>query len=128
MRLISYSAVSVILSFLFFTSYALLNNLENEFLYQFGTFAVTLFSFLFGIPMLWIARRHGLLLRLLIYLTTLSFSVLLFIGGYQAVAASSLDIQLNLSGIVRFALIACLLYVIPYEVCFKRLKQPSIST
>ncbi|WP_029330129.1 hypothetical protein [Exiguobacterium oxidotolerans] len=128
MRLISYSAVSVILSFLFFTSYALLNNLENEFLYQFGTFAVTLFSFLFGIPMLWIASRHSLPLRLLIYLTTLALSILLFIGGYQTFAASSLDIQLNLSGIIRFALIACLLYVIPYEVCIKRLKQPSIST
>ena len=128
MRLVSYSAVSVLLSFLCFTGYALLNNLENEFLYQFGTFAVTLFSFLFGIPMLWIAGRYSLPLRLLIYLTTLTFAILLFIGGYQAFGQSSIDIQLNVLGIVRFAVIACLFYVIPYEVCAKRVKRPSVST
>ncbi len=78
MRLVSYSAVSAIGSFLLFTAYAFVTTIENEFLYQFGTFATTLFTFAIGLPMLFITRHYPLSLRLLIYLTAGVFTILLF--------------------------------------------------
>ncbi|MCK2157217.1 hypothetical protein [Exiguobacterium sp. 17-1] len=132
MRLVSYSAVSAIGSFLLFTAYAFLTNVENEFLYQFGTFATTLFTFAIGLPMLFITRRHPLSLRLLVYLTAGVFAILLFIGFYDYFGQETfVESRQNLSAIVRFATLACLFYIVPYEwLYFKKpsTNRPSMSS
>ncbi|MGE6555743.1 hypothetical protein [Exiguobacterium artemiae] len=132
MRLVSYSAVSAIGSFLLFTAYAFLTNVENEFLYQFGTFATTLFTFAIGLPMLFITRRHPLSLRLLIYLTAGVFAILLFVGFYDYFGqATFVESRQNLSGIVRFATLASLFYIVPYEWIYQKkssTNRPSMSS
>ncbi|WP_026831404.1 hypothetical protein [Exiguobacterium antarcticum] len=132
MRLVSYSAVSAIGSFLLFTAYAFLTNVENEFLYQFGTFATTLFTFAVGLPMLWIAQRYPFPLRVLIYLTAGIFTILLFIGFYDYFGQMTfVESRSNLSGIIQFATLACLFYIVPYELMYQKKmssNRPSMSS
>lgn len=132
MRLVSYSAVSAIGSFLLFTAYAFVTTIENEFLYQFGTFATTLFTFAIGLPVLFITRRYPLSLRLLIYLTAGVFTILLFIGFYDYFGQLSfVESRSNLGGIIRFATLACLFYIVPYEWLYLKKRSsnhPSMSS
>ncbi|WP_214720866.1 hypothetical protein [Exiguobacterium sp. s192] len=132
MRLVSYSAVSAIGSFLLFTAYAFVTTIENEFLYQFGTFATTLFTFAIGLPMLFITRHYPLSLRLLIYLTAGVFTILLFIGFYDYFGQMSfVESRSNLVGIIRFATLACLFYIVPYEWLYLKKRSsnhPSMSS
>ena len=125
MRLISYSAVSAIGSFLLFTTYAFLTNIENEFLYQFGTFATTLFTFAVGLPVLFLTRRYPFPLRCLIYVTAGVFTILLFGGFYDYFGQETfVESRQNLSGIVRFATLACLFYIVPYEWLYQKKSSP----
>lgn len=132
MRLVSYSAVSAIGSFLLFTAYAFVTTIENEFLYQFGTFATTLFTFAIGLPMLFITRHYPLSLRLLIYLTAGVFTILLFIGFYDYFGQMSfVESRSNLGDIIRFATLACLFYIVPYEWLYLKKRSsnhPSMSS
>ena len=132
MRLVSYSAVSAIGSFLLFTAYAFVTTIENEFLYQFGTFATTLFTFAIGLPMLFITRHYPLSLRLLIYLTAGVFTILLFIGFYDYFGQMSfVESRSNLGGIIWFATLACLFYIVPYEWLYLKKRSsnhPSMSS
>ncbi|RJP02684.1 hypothetical protein D3D03_04870 [Exiguobacterium sp. RIT452] len=132
MRLVSYSAVSAIGSFLLFTAYAFVTTIENEFLYQFGTFATTLFTFAIGLPMLFITRHYPLSLRLLIYLTAGVFTILLFIGFYDYFGQMSfVESRSNLGGIIQFATLACLFYIVPYEWLYLKKRSsnhPSMSS
>lgn len=120
MRWFSYAAVVTILSFLAFTAYSFLTTIDFEIVYQFGTFAMTLSYFIFGLPMLWIVRHYPLTLRLLIYVTTSSVVLFLFIGLYEAWHDASLSPLPPTGSMIQFTALACLLFVLPYEIVYRK--------
>ncbi|KQS45412.1 hypothetical protein [Exiguobacterium sp. Leaf196] len=120
MRWISYAAVVTILSFLAFTAYSFLTTIDFEIVYQFGTFAMTLSYFIFGLPMLWIVRHYPLPLRLLIYVTTSSVVLFLFIGLYEVWHEASLSPLPSIGSMIQFTTLACILFVLPYEIVYRK--------
>lgn len=130
MRWISYAAVVTILSFLAFTAYSFLTTIDFEIVYQFGTFAMTLSYFIFGLPMLWIVRYYPFALRLLTYVTTSAVVLFLFIGLYEAWHDASLSPLPPMGSMMQFTFLGCLLFILPYEIFYRKsfvAVQPGIS-
>ena len=91
---------------------------------------MTLSYFIFGLPMLWIVRHYPLTLRLLIYVTTSAVVLFLFIGLYEAWHEASLSPLPPIGSMIQFTSLACLLFVLPYEIVYRKnfvTIQPRVS-